>query len=84
MYWSSGIVIPPRVRRWDAVANVRIGELLRGLFQVEAVDEHDVRIRERPCVRRRWLERVAIGPFGHDAREIDLVSTDVLGDVRDR
>jgi hypothetical protein len=66
------------------VADVRLRELARRLFQMEAVDEDDVGVLHHRGVRGSGLERVAVHPFGHDPRHGDAVAPDVLHDVRDR
>jgi hypothetical protein len=66
------------------IAQVCLGQLHRRQFQIEPVDEDEVRLGENGRIGRGRLERVRIRPVRDHAPQIDPVATDVPRDRGNR
>jgi hypothetical protein len=67
-----------------AVLLVGLGELQQGLFELKAVGDDQVRVRECPDDGDRRLIRVRVRPFRHDTLKNDLRAANVLRQARYR
>ena len=83
-YSLSGIDLRAELDDLGAVLHVRLGELLRRLLELQAVDVQHVDRRQQLGDARLGLERVRVRALRDDARDLHAVAADVRDDARDR